>query len=263
MDAKTLGESDLLSSVIGLLEIPHSPYLLPPWSFLFALTLSPEAKIAHEKREAFRIKLLQLTENALKAKPQNGEEPTFRQELRSMRDYLKGSAAAGKLLGNPAPEIAFQWTKPSRFEKLSHLKGKIVLVNFWTTWAPYKQSFEMLRRLQERYREAKVVILGVTSLQGTHFNIQEDKRLDTKGRPQWERTLMQRFMREMGITWQVAFATGEVFQPDYGVRDLPHFTLLDPAGRVRLNAPLHPKLESEITTQIESLLKESPRPAPK
>ena len=46
---------------------------------------------------------------------------------------------------------------------LSGLRGKVVLINFWATWcAPCRYEIPDLSRLQDRYREQGLMVLGVS-----------------------------------------------------------------------------------------------------
>ena len=46
---------------------------------------------------------------------------------------------------------------------LSQYKGKVVLVDFWATWCPpCRQSIPELVKLQEKYREDGLIILGLS-----------------------------------------------------------------------------------------------------
>ena len=73
--------------------------------------------------------------------------------------------------GHDAPEMTFTWSKggPS-FSKLSDLKGKVVVLDFWATWCgPCIGSFPNIAELQERYAGYDVAIVGVTSLHERHY----------------------------------------------------------------------------------------------
>ena len=46
---------------------------------------------------------------------------------------------------------------------LDHLKGKIVLVDFWATWCPpCRKSIPELIELQKKYQEEGLVVLGIS-----------------------------------------------------------------------------------------------------
>jgi thiol-disulfide isomerase/thioredoxin len=171
--------------------------------------------------------------------------------------------ARGELIGGPAPQIAFDWVSPGAFAgesvtTLSDLKGKVVLVDFWATWCgPCIRAFPAVRALQERYKDYDVVILGVTSLQGYHIQRkgEERTRIETADDPAKERQLMPEFMADLEMTWPVVFSQASVFNPEYGVRGIPHLTLIDPAGKVRYNA-LRPGEAAEEAEKIDALLRE-------
>lgn len=186
---------------------------------------------------------------------------------RSM-EYLSGAFASGKLVGHPAPDIKFTWTTLGETtDALSDLKGKVVVLDFWATWCgPCIASFPNIRTLQARYAEYPVVILGVTSLQGYHIDQKatdpKARRIDTKDDPAKEYGLMPGFMKDLDMTWHVAFGEPNVFNPQYGVRGIPHVAIIDPAGVVR-HRGLHPGGDpADEAGKIDALLKEFNLPTP-
>src|SRR5690606_25617359 len=42
--------------------------------------------------------------------------------------------AAANLVGNPAPELHFDWASEDNLKTLSDLRGKVVVLDFWATW---------------------------------------------------------------------------------------------------------------------------------
>ena len=62
---------------------------------------------------------------------------------------------------------------------------------------------------------------------------------------------MTGFMEEKEMTWRVAFTEENVFNPDYGVRGIPHVVIIDAEGVVR-HRGLHPG--DPIEDKIEKIL---------
>ncbi|GJQ30851.1 MAG: hypothetical protein HBSAPP03_27350 [Phycisphaerae bacterium] len=225
---------------------------------------------------------LERAEAALAAVPAGDEADGQRAAATSRRDmatrmiqsagrsmeYLTGAYARGELVGHPAPNIAFTWsTLGEMATSLSDLKGKVVVLDFWATWCgPCIASFPNIRQLQARYEGFPVVILGVTSLQGYHIDQKatdpKNRRIDTKDNPAKEYELMPGFMKDLEMTWAVAFGETNVFNPQYGVRGIPHVAIIDPAGVVRFRG-LHPGGDpAEEAEKIDGLLKEFKLPMP-
>ncbi|MDX2132621.1 MAG: TlpA disulfide reductase family protein [Planctomycetota bacterium] len=205
----------------------------------------------------------------LAASPEDAEAKAKKAELERMRsfvvrtkNYLNGAFARGELVGHQAPDITFTWTTlGSEVTKLSDLKGKVVVLDFWATWCgPCVASFPNIRQLQARYDGYPVVILGVTSLQGFHIDYKaqdpKNRRISTEGDPSREMELMKQFIKDQEMTWAVAFGTSDVFNPEYGVQGIPHVAIVDPAGKVRFRG-LHPGEDpAKEAEKIDALLQE-------
>jgi thiol-disulfide isomerase/thioredoxin len=117
---------------------------------------------------------------------------------------------------------------------IGDLRGKVVILDFWTTWcAPCVGSFDVLRALRKSLPHEQVVLLGVTAPQGRHDPSLGDPTIDTRGDPARELALMADYMDAHDITWTVACVAGSVFAPSYGVRSIPHMTIIDAEGLVR------------------------------
>jgi len=110
-----------------------------------------------------------------------------------------------------------------------------------------------------------VVILGVTSVQGRHIDRsgEKSKTIDCKGDTKKEFRLMKQFMKDLNMTWEVAFAEEEVYNIDYGVKGIPHLAIIDATGKVRYNE-LHPgNPPYHEAEKIDALLKEAGLKFPK
>ncbi len=218
-----------------------------------------------QARESLRLALVSAIDEKLKDETLDEEQT---KQLTDARGRLDGAYAKGELLDHTAPELHFSWwSNPSdadeSFSKLSDLKGKVVVLDFWATWCgPCVGSFPNVKELQKHYEGYDVMIVGVTSLQGAHYPGDGRDKIDTSNEPEKEMALMKEFMESKGVTWRVAFAEEPVFNPDYGVNGIPHVVILDTKGVVRFRG-LHPAMpEAQKTSKIDLLLTEAGKPVP-
>ena len=163
--------------------------------------------------------------------------------------YLSGPYASGTLVGGPAPEMHFRWYSDSisGVKKLSDLKGKVVLIDFWgTKCAPCIAAFPEMAELQQHYKDnPDVVILGITYPLG--YITTGDGKIIYPGRDvARDCSLMGEYMQQKGITWTIAVSEENVIKSDYGVLTIPHIAIIDREGRVAYN-----KVVGDNTKKIE------------
>lgn len=125
-------------------------------------------------------------------------------------------AACGKAkersLG-PAPDFDAR-TLEGKDLRLSALKGKVVLLDFWATWCePCEETIPRLAQLDERYRAQGLEVVGVS--------------VDDEGAP------VGPYVREHRMRYPVFVDADKQVMELYEVRGLPTTVLVDRRGRLR------------------------------
>ena len=117
------------------------------------------------------------------------------------------------MVGAPAPEFELQTLTGSRL-RLSDMKGKVVLLNFWATWcAPCQQEMPLLQSRASRY-PTDLVLLGI----------------DFNENP----SVVQDFVTNLNITFPILLDPGSKVQDLYRVRGYPTTLILDGQGIIRV-----------------------------
>lgn len=133
------------------------------------------------------------------------------------------------IIGGTAPDFA-QQTPEGKDLKLSALRGKVVLIDFWASWCgPCRRENPNVVRVYNQYKDKGFEILGVS--------------LDS-AKDRWVQAIEQD-----GLTWMhVSDLKGwqnEVAQV-YGVRAIPQTVLLDAEGKIIARNLRGPSLEEKL-----------------
>lgn len=125
--------------------------------------------------------------------------------------------------------------------KLSDLKGRVVLLNFWATWCgPCKIEIPWFIDLEQRMKDRGLTVLGVS--------------MDEEG---WE--AVKPYMAKHKINYRMVIGTDQIAELYGGVESLPTSFILDREGRIaRVHIGLVSK--SEYENDINTLLQD-PAPA--
>lgn len=252
----------LLAHIIGMAELIEpsvSPAVLGA-AARYAVALHEfDDVISETQRDTVRTQVRDVIQARIEALRQSEEDNSNTEDwLGRQVTMLESNYGKGKLLNSPAPELYFDWSSDDSLRTLDDLKGKVVILDYWATWCgPCIATFPNIRKLVSHYEGYDVAVIGVTSLQGRHYPGGGEAPIDVEGDPDREHELMKEFMNAKEMTWTVAFSRQDVFNPEYGVRGIPHVAILDPQGNVRFNG-LHPggPLEDKFA-KINDLLTEA------
>jgi thiol-disulfide isomerase/thioredoxin len=262
LNTTAMKQTHLLDGIYSALKFNRSFDVSTGAASVFNVISSNNLGLAKDSVEAFRKLISTKTKEAIDSIETYPEKYATNEKLvnkiKSSFEFLNSSFAKGEFLNNPAPEIEFIWCSNADIKRLSDTKGKVTIIDFWATWCgPCVRSFGNMRELQERYKDYQVTIIGVTSIQGSHTDRKNNIKIDTKGDPDKELSFMPTFIKDMDITWNIAFSKNTVFNSSYGVSGIPHVAIIDANGKVRyngLNPNNNPSIEAE---KIDALLKEA------
>ena len=132
---------------------------------------------------------------------------------------LVGSGVGEARIGQPAPEIADSVWLNGGPTKLAELKGKVVLVEFWTFGCYNCRNVEpYVRDWYKKYREQGFVVIGVHS---PEFSYEKDL------------AKVQAYLRDKDIRYPVPIDNDFATWNRYGNRYWPAMYLIDKRGIIR------------------------------
>lgn len=149
-------------------------------------------------------------------------------------DELTAASAA-----TPAPMADQSLPKlDGGYLSLNDLRGQVVLVDFWASWCgPCRESFPWMNRIQQRYGDAGLVIVGVN--------------LDQ------ESDAARAFLSSVPADFTILVDAQAQWPEAYGLIGMPSSYLIDRQGRVRAtHTGFHSSRVADYEASIEQLLAE-------
>jgi peroxiredoxin len=121
--------------------------------------------------------------------------------------------AVGLSVGDIVPDLA-GIDRAGRRLRISSLRGRMVVLNFWATWCgPCKAEVPLLNDLQSRFRARGLEVIGVS--------------IDEAGWP-----AVNEFAAEQNMGYAVTLADDETIRAFGGVTELPMTLIIDRDGRI-------------------------------
>ncbi len=139
------------------------------------------------------------------------------------------------LVNQPAPDFELAVAangEPGARIRLSQLKGKVVVLDFWATWCgPCAQQAPILDRVARKH-EGELVVLGI--------NVGEPAELAA------------RYAKQKGLSYFILADEGSEAQATYDATSLPTIVVVDKGGTVR-SYSRGVVSESSLARKLESL----------
>ncbi len=151
-------------------------------------------------------------------------------EKRSLNDRWRSQHLP---VGKPAPNWELK-TPDGRVVSLKQLRGKVVVVQFWSTWCTFcRHAMPEVQKLNERYQERGVVMVGINCW-------------DEHGKP-------AEFAKMMNLSFDVLVG-GDKVAEEYLVTGLPTFYVIGVDGNI-VHAGSGADHHQALSKPIEAALK--------
>lgn len=150
-----------------------------------------------------------------------------------------GAGAGGAHIGQAAPDFVLADLDGNPL-RLSDLRGRPVIVNFWASWCgPCVEEFPLIRAAAERHATEDLAVVGIVYRDNSEA--------------------ARRFMSRMGAPWPAAMDPGEQVAQAFGIYGPPETFFIDANGVVR-GRQIGQLSASDLERQLAQVLAYSAQP---
>jgi thiol-disulfide isomerase/thioredoxin len=202
--------------------------------------LGPLASSEPQKAEEQLAKVQEFL-NSLKEKATSEEAKKALEEkdrsFARLTDAIERAKRLAALIGSEAAPLSVEaWVNGDPLTD-ADLKGKVVLLDFWSVWCgPCISTFPHLREWQEKYADKGLVIIGLTRYYNYTWNAEAGRavRSQEKVTPEQEQQMLLSFAEHYNLHHRFAIQKDSTMSEFYGVTGIPHVVVIDREGIVRL-----------------------------